>query len=53
MPKFVPSSETSERGLVFGPEGLESVFAFPLHVEAVKRYFAANGVTGPHRYVEA
>ena len=53
MPKFVPSSETSERGLVFGPEGLESVFAFALHVEAVKRYFAANGVTGPHRYVEA
>ncbi len=53
MPAFIPSDETSERGLVFGPDGLEPLFAFGLHVEAVRRYFAATGVTGPHRYVEA
>ncbi len=53
MPAFVPSSETSERGLVFGPEGLEALFAFGLHVEAVRRYFSARGVTGPARYTEA
>lgn len=53
MPAFVPSSETSERGLVFGPEGLETLFAFGLHVEAVRRYFSARGVTGPARYTEA
>jgi ADP-ribose pyrophosphatase YjhB (NUDIX family) len=50
---FVPSSETSERGLVFGPEGLEPLFAFGLHIEAVRRYFAATGITGPHRYTQA
>lgn len=50
---FTPSNETSERGLVFGPEGLDALFAFPLHVEAVKRWFASRGVTGPHRYEQA
>lgn len=50
---FTPSNETSERGLVFGPDGLEQVFAFDLHVEAARRYFAARGVSGPHRYVQA
>lgn len=45
---FTPSAETTERGLVFGPEGLESVFAFPLHVAAARRFFAARGVVGPH-----
>jgi ADP-ribose pyrophosphatase YjhB (NUDIX family) len=51
LPPFTPSSETSERGLVFGPDGLEEVFAFSLHVEAAKRYFAAHGITGPHDFV--
>jgi ADP-ribose pyrophosphatase YjhB (NUDIX family) len=50
LPAFVPSNETSERGLVFGPEGLEGVFAFGLHVEAVRRWFSSRGVTGPHRF---
>jgi ADP-ribose pyrophosphatase YjhB (NUDIX family) len=40
---FVPSSESSERGLVFGPRGLDALFAFPLHVEAVRRFYAALG----------
>jgi ADP-ribose pyrophosphatase YjhB (NUDIX family) len=47
---FVPSHETSERGLVFGPEGLDSLFAFPLHAEAARRFFAKLGVQGPHEY---
>jgi ADP-ribose pyrophosphatase YjhB (NUDIX family) len=48
---FVPSSETASRGLVFGPEGLEAVFVFPLHVEAARRFFAARGLTGPHDHI--
>lgn len=51
LPPFVPSSETSERGLVFGPDGLEDVFAFSLHVEAAKRYFSERGIVGPHDFV--
>lgn len=53
MPAFVPSNETSERGLIFGPDNLASIFAFDLHVAAVERYFAASGITGPHRYTQA
>jgi ADP-ribose pyrophosphatase YjhB (NUDIX family) len=51
MPPFEASSETSERGLVFGPEGLDELFAFPLHVEAARRFFAARGLAGPHDYM--
>jgi hypothetical protein len=47
---FVASPETSERGLVFGPRGLEEVFAFPLHVKAAKRYFEERGLGGEHDY---
>jgi ADP-ribose pyrophosphatase YjhB (NUDIX family) len=43
--------EADERGLVFGPDGLSDVFAFPLHVDAAAMYFARHGVTGPHTYV--
>ena len=50
LPPFVPSSETSERGLVFGPGGLEAVFAFSLHVEAAQRYFSQRGISGPHDF---
>ncbi len=53
MPAFVTSNETSERGLIFGPDGLETVFAFDLHVAALQRYFAASGITGPNRYTPA
>lgn len=50
LPAFVPSPETSERGLVFGPDGLDEVFAFPLHAEAARRFFAQRQITGPHRW---
>lgn len=50
LPAFLPSPESSERGLVFGPDGLIDVFAFGLHVEAAKRWFDARGVGGPHDY---
>lgn len=50
LPAFHHDAETSERGLVFGPDGLEDVFAFPLHVEAAKRFFSQRGVTGPHAF---
>ncbi len=50
LPPFVPSSESTERGLVFGAEGLDEVFAFPLHVEAVRRYFERKGVSAAHRF---
>lgn len=48
---FVSSAETSERGLVFGPAGLDEVFAFPLHGKAARRYFAERRVEGAHDYV--
>lgn len=47
---YAPNAETSERGLVFGPEGLEDVFAFPLHAEAARRFFAERRLGGPHAY---
>ena len=50
LPPFHRDAETSERGLVFGPDGLEDVFAFPTHIEAARRYFAARGVTGSHAF---
>lgn len=50
LPPFSTTNETTERGLVYGPEGLEGLFAFPLHVEALRRFFAQRGVTGAHDY---
>ena len=50
LPPFHEDNETSERGLVFGPDGLAEVFAFGLHVEAAHRYFAERGITGPHAF---
>lgn len=48
---FTPDAETSERGLVFGPDGLDDVFAFALHAEAARRWFAMEQLAGPHGYV--
>jgi ADP-ribose pyrophosphatase YjhB (NUDIX family) len=45
---FTPNPEASERGLVFGPEGLDEIFAFPLHAEAARRFFAERGLSGGH-----
>lgn len=51
LPPFPQNVEASERGLVFGPAGLADVFAFPLHVQAAERYFAAHGQSGPHDFM--
>jgi ADP-ribose pyrophosphatase YjhB (NUDIX family) len=50
LPPFATDSETSERGVVFGPDGLDELFAFTLHAAAARRYFSSRGVTGPHRF---
>jgi ADP-ribose pyrophosphatase YjhB (NUDIX family) len=50
LPGFTHDTESSERGVIFGPGGLDEVFAFSLHVEAVRRYFAARGVSGHHDF---
>jgi ADP-ribose pyrophosphatase YjhB (NUDIX family) len=50
LPPFHSDAETSERGLVFGPDGLEDVFAFPTHIEAARRYFGGRGVTRNHAF---
>jgi ADP-ribose pyrophosphatase YjhB (NUDIX family) len=51
LPAFTPNAETQERGVIFGPGGLDEDFAFSLHTEAAKRYFAARGITGHHAFV--
>lgn len=51
LPHFAADHETSERGIVFGPGGLDEVFAFPTHVEAARRYFAQRGIDRPHGFV--
>jgi ADP-ribose pyrophosphatase YjhB (NUDIX family) len=50
LPSFRHDAEASERGVIYGPGGLDEVFAFSTHVEAARRYFAALGVTGPHGF---
>lgn len=52
FPVFEADAETQERGLIFGPDGLDDEFAFDLHVEAVKKYFASNGTTGLHAFAK-
>lgn len=47
---FIVTNETDERGVIFGAEGLEGLFAFPLHVQAAQRFFAARGIHGAHEY---
>lgn len=48
---FVRNAETSERGLIFGADGLDEVFAFASHVEVARRFFVQRGEDGPHGYV--
>ncbi len=50
LPPFAPNSETQERGLVYGPDGLDKAFVFSTHIEAARRYFAREGITGPHAF---
>jgi ADP-ribose pyrophosphatase YjhB (NUDIX family) len=47
---FAADSETSERGVIYGPLGLDEVFAFTSHIEAARRFFASRGITGPHEF---
>jgi ADP-ribose pyrophosphatase YjhB (NUDIX family) len=49
---FVPNHETLARGVVFGPAGLDDVFAFSLHMRAAQRFFASRGTTGAHDFLE-
>lgn len=51
LPRFTPDTEVSERGVIFGPDGLDEVFAFSLHSDAARKYFADRGVSGPHGFV--
>jgi ADP-ribose pyrophosphatase YjhB (NUDIX family) len=51
LPPFTPNAEASERGLIFGPGGLGDALAFPLHAEAVRRYFAARSIEGHAGFV--
>jgi ADP-ribose pyrophosphatase YjhB (NUDIX family) len=52
MPPWTPdkAGETSERGAVFGPEGIADVFAFSTHIEAAQRWFSERGITGGHGF---
>lgn len=50
LPPFTANHETAERGVAWGPDGLDALMAFPLHHEAARRWFEANGVTGAHGY---
>ena len=50
LPPFVPNAESLERGVVYGVEGLEPLFAFPLHLRAARLWLEAEGLAGPHRY---
>ncbi|MGE0401321.1 MAG: NUDIX domain-containing protein [Kofleriaceae bacterium] len=52
FPSFEVDAETQERGLIYGPDGLDDEFAFDLHVEATRRYFASRGITGPHAFAK-
>ena len=47
---WIRDHETMERGVVFGPQGLEEEFVFSLHVEAAKRWMAHEGLSGAHGF---
>jgi ADP-ribose pyrophosphatase YjhB (NUDIX family) len=51
LPPFTPNTEASERGIVFGPEGLDEAIAFSRHAEAARRFFAARSIRGPLGFV--
>ena len=49
---FEATTETTARGAVFGPDGLDEELAFPLHAEAARRWFAMYSITGPADFTE-
>ena len=50
LPPFLPNHETQARGLIYGPDGLDTDMVFSTHVEATRRYFARERITGPHGF---
>nr|HEX4312456.1 NUDIX domain-containing protein [Kofleriaceae bacterium] len=50
LPAWTPDHEASERGVVFGPGGLDAAFCFSTHVEAAHKWFATRDVSGPHAF---
>jgi ADP-ribose pyrophosphatase YjhB (NUDIX family) len=50
LPPFQGDAESSERGVIYGPGGLDEVFAFSTHIEAARRYFTSRGLTNPHGF---
>jgi ADP-ribose pyrophosphatase YjhB (NUDIX family) len=51
LAKMTPNEETLERGIIFGPSGIDTDFAFPLHAQAAKRWFASQKLDGPLAFV--
>lgn len=47
IPAFTPSDETEALGLVFNPDQLDALMAFPLHLAQIQAWFAGHGGTGP------
>jgi len=43
-------AEVSERGLIYGPDGLDEIMVYPHHVAIARAQFAARGITGPHAF---
>jgi ADP-ribose pyrophosphatase YjhB (NUDIX family) len=52
LPPFTPDSETSARGVVFGPGRLDEVFAFSRHIDAARRYFTDRHIDRDHGFRE-
>jgi ADP-ribose pyrophosphatase YjhB (NUDIX family) len=50
LPPFVVNHEVSERGVIFGTQGLEPLFAFSLHLKAATRFLGELGISGPHQF---
>jgi ADP-ribose pyrophosphatase YjhB (NUDIX family) len=47
IPAFAPSEETEALGLVFHPDQLDALMAFPLHLAQIRTWFARHGAAGP------
>ena len=52
LPPFTANPEVTERGVIFGAGNLSDIIAFPTHLEAVRRWFLAAGITREHAYTE-
>jgi len=50
IPTFVQNHEVSERGVIFGTQGLDPLFAFSLHLKVATRFFEERGIVGPHQF---